>query len=135
MKVAFKPTSLTIFIVAVFFALGISARAQFTWDGSGTFATAVGSNTLANSATLAITTSSNHDFNGTALINNGTVTWNAGDLRSGNGGTITNNATWNDASSGFRFGSDYAALFSPSPTPHRAPTISPSPAPRPSKCL
>ena len=107
MKVAFKPTSLTIFIVAVLFALGISARAQFTWDGSGTFATAVGSNTLANSATLAITTSSNHDFNGTALINNGTVTWNAGDLRSGNGGTITNNATWNDASSGFRFGSDY----------------------------
>jgi len=62
-----QPLLLALRALAVLIALGSVTRAQFTWDGSGTFAAAVGSNTSANGATLSITTSSSHFFNGVAL--------------------------------------------------------------------
>ena len=60
----------------------------------GTFTLTVGP-----SADLLISTSANHDFNGSAITNNGTVNWQAGAgaLRTGNSGAFTNNATFNDA--------------------------------------
>ncbi len=88
------------------------ARAQFTWDGTVDFATAVGSNTLASTSTLAITTTNDHNFNGTALVINGTVNWTGGNLRSGNNGSITNNNAWNDASTDPQFNAAYGGAFS-----------------------
>ena len=75
------------------------AHAQFTWS-SGSFTAAVGSNTLASGATLNITGAVGHDFNGLALINNGTVNLSQGSLNASGGATFTNNATFNDTSTG-----------------------------------
>ena len=61
--------------------IGNVSRAQFIWDGTSSFAAAVGSNTLGSGSTLSITTTHDHDFSATALVNNGTINWNAGRLR------------------------------------------------------
>lgn len=75
-----------------------------TWTGGSL--NSAGTTTLAPGATLAITPNSgggafDHDFNGRAIVNNGTVNWQAGagQLRSGSGGTFTNNAAFNDSAS------------------------------------
>ena len=60
-----------------------------TWSSSGT-------NSVGSGGILTISTAADHDYNASAIINNGTVNWQAGYLRSGNGGTITNNGIWND---------------------------------------
>jgi hypothetical protein len=68
---------------------------------------------------LAISGTSDHDFDGRAFVNNGTVTWSAGHLRSGNSGTITNNAAWNDAATNYQFNNPFggtALVFTNSAT-------------------
>jgi hypothetical protein len=83
------------------FAAGISlSHAQAVWDGTTTLAaTALGGNTIANGVTLTISSANDHDFYGIAIVNNGTVNWTGGQLRTGGGGTITNNGVWNDTAS------------------------------------
>ena len=93
-------------LVASFTLATGAVRAQFVWDGTTpiTASTALNSNTVPNGATLAITTSNTHDFDATAIVNNGTVNWTGGQLRSGDNGTLTNNGQWNDsAASNFVF--------------------------------
>jgi hypothetical protein len=58
-----------------------------------------GTTTLSNTSTLTISNGNDHDFNGRGVVNNGTTNWTGGRLRSGNGGTFTNNATFNDSAS------------------------------------
>jgi hypothetical protein len=62
--------------------------------------------TIGAGAVLTISGSSDHDYNTHALVNNGTVNWTGGRLRSGNGGTITNQALWTDSAS-YELNNDY----------------------------
>ncbi len=55
--------------------------------------------TVDTTATLTLAGGIDHDFNGHQMINNGTTEWTSGRLRSGNGGTFTNNGTFNDSAS------------------------------------
>ncbi|MDB6092897.1 MAG: hypothetical protein JWM32_459 [Verrucomicrobia bacterium] len=61
-----------------------------------------GTSTFGSGSTLSILTGNDHDYNGRTLVNNGTVAWTAGNIRSGNGGSFTNNSVWNDSSNGFQ---------------------------------
>ncbi len=65
------------------------------WKGSSLNSS--GTTTIPSGSTLTISSTADHDFNTRALVNNGTVNWQAGQLRTGNGGSVTNNATWNDS--------------------------------------
>ncbi len=76
-----------------------------TWNSPNT-------TTLDAASTLTIGGTADHDFAGHAIINNGTVNWSAGRIRSGNGGSITNNSVWNDATSGYAINSDYGGATS-----------------------
>jgi filamentous hemagglutinin len=76
-----------------------------TWNSNNT-------TTLDAASTLAIMGTSDHDFAGHAIVNNGTVNWSAGRIRSGNGGSITNNGVWNDTSDGYAINSDYGGSTS-----------------------
>ncbi|MBL9211524.1 MAG: PEP-CTERM sorting domain-containing protein [Opitutaceae bacterium] len=69
-----------------------------------------GTATVGSGATLVVSGSADHDFAGHALVNNGTVNWNEGRLRSGSGGTITNNAQWNDAVASSAVNNDYGGV-------------------------
>ena len=60
------------------------AQTVFTWN-SGDILTVLTPPILAGD-TLNISTAANHDYNGTAIVNNGTVNWQDGSLRSGGGG-------------------------------------------------
>ncbi|HVS53390.1 MAG TPA: PEP-CTERM sorting domain-containing protein [Opitutaceae bacterium] len=71
-----------------------SLGGSFTWT-SGTFNNG-NTTTIPVGATFAITTNADHDFDSHAFVNNGTVQWDTGRLRSGDGGTFTNNGTFND---------------------------------------
>ncbi|MDD3179785.1 MAG: PEP-CTERM sorting domain-containing protein [Opitutaceae bacterium] len=66
---------------------------------NGNFNSSASTTTLGG--TLTIDSAADHDFDTHAFVNNGTVYWvaGAGPLRSGNSGTFTNNATFNDAAS------------------------------------
>ncbi len=75
------------------------------WIGSN-FNTA-GTATIGTTGTLDISGTSDHDFSGHAIVNNGTVNWSAGRIRSGNGGSVTNNGVWNDAADGYAVNADY----------------------------
>ncbi|HEY0968116.1 MAG TPA: PEP-CTERM sorting domain-containing protein [Opitutaceae bacterium] len=66
-----------------------------TWKGSSLSSS--GTTTIPSGSTFTISTSADHDFNSRSLINNGTVNWQAGALRTGSDGAVTNNATWNDS--------------------------------------
>ncbi|HEX2899838.1 MAG TPA: hypothetical protein VHS96_08980, partial [Bacteroidia bacterium] len=66
-----------------------------------------GTTTMGNGSTLTISSGANHDFEGHAIVNHGTVYWTAGHLRSGSGGTITNHGTWNDSVNGYSVNNDY----------------------------
>jgi fibronectin-binding autotransporter adhesin len=66
-----------------------------------------GSMTIGAGSALAIGTGNNHDYNAHAIVNNGTVNWTAGSLRSGNGGVLTNNAVWNDSSDTYQINAAY----------------------------
>ncbi len=70
---------------------------QFEWTG-GTW-DQVGTVTLAGTTTLTIDSGNNHDFYSAAVVNNGVVNWQDGTIRSGNGGSFTNNGTFNDTAS------------------------------------
>src|SRR5476651_1627113 len=61
--------------------------------------TPTGLTTLNTGDILNISSNANHDFDGRAIIANGTVNWQAGagPIRSGDGGTFTNNGSFNDA--------------------------------------
>ena len=69
-----------------------------------------GTATIGSGATFTIQGTGDHDFVGHAFVNNGTVNWSAGRLRSGSGGTITNYAVWNDSGSGFAINNDYGGV-------------------------
>ena len=66
----------------------------YDWQGgnwsSGT------TTTVGAGGVLTISTVVDHDYNATAIVNNGTVNWQDGNLRSGSSGSITNTGTWND---------------------------------------
>jgi len=66
-----------------------------------------GVTTLAAGGTLTLSGAVNHDFNGRTIANDGTIRWTAGSLRSGNGGSISNFALWEDSASGFDFNVAY----------------------------
>lgn len=69
-----------------------------------------GTATVGGGATLVVAGPADHDFQGHALVNNGTVNWNEGRLRSGSGGTITNQAQWNDAVASSAVNNDYGGV-------------------------
>ncbi|MBP9914460.1 MAG: hypothetical protein KBF26_13755, partial [Opitutaceae bacterium] len=85
-------TGLALFLVAV--GGRSAAQVTFTWSSSTPPVTSVIFGDI-----LDITTVANHDFNATALSNSGTVNWQAGQLRSGSAGSITNHNVWNDTAS------------------------------------
>jgi fibronectin-binding autotransporter adhesin len=68
-----------------------------TWTG-GQFA-GTGTLTVDSSATLTISGAGEHNYNARPLINRGTTTWSAGNLRSSSGGSFTNYGTLNDSAS------------------------------------
>lgn len=72
-------------------------NAAINWQAGNWNTSTAASTTIDNGSSLAIGTTSDHDFSGRAITNNGTVNWSAGRLRSGNGGTFVNNATFNDS--------------------------------------
>ncbi|MEY2880942.1 MAG: hypothetical protein RLZZ15_3322, partial [Verrucomicrobiota bacterium] len=80
-----------------------AAPGAVSWTG-GNFNTP--GTTTFTGTTLLIQGASDHDFNGHTLVNNATINWTGGRLRSGNGGGIVNNAIFNDANASF-FNNDY----------------------------
>lgn len=67
------------------------------WNG-GSLNTS-GTTTIASGGTLTVSGAIDHDFNTRSLVNQGTIEWTAGRLRSGNGGGIENRAAFNDSAS------------------------------------
>jgi len=65
----------------------------YTWSATSSGSLA-GTLTLAPGGILNIITGNNHDMPGCIFTNNGTVVWNAGNIRGGNGGTIYNYGLW-----------------------------------------
>ncbi|HVU16228.1 MAG TPA: PEP-CTERM sorting domain-containing protein [Candidatus Didemnitutus sp.] len=92
--------------VGVGFAIPAWSQTTFTWNGGNIVTGSItpsSVSTVGAADTLNIVTSNDHDFNGFVLTNNGVINWQAGNLRSGNGGEIVNNATWNDTAAGYQF--------------------------------
>lgn len=80
--------------------LTLGSLTSSTWTGGNMTFSSGGGVAVSSSATLAISGSAtNHDFNSTALTNSGTINWSGGPLRSGNGGSLVNNGTFNDTAS------------------------------------
>jgi len=75
------------------------------WVGSN-FNTA-GTATVGATGTLDVTTGNNHDFSGHTIVNDGTVNWTGGSLRSGYGGVLINNGVWNDSSDTYQINNAY----------------------------
>jgi hypothetical protein len=69
-----------------------------------------GTATVGGGATLVVSGPADHNFQGHAIVNNGTVSWTEGRLRSGSGGTITNNAQWNDTAASSAVNNDYGGV-------------------------
>src|SRR5947208_222175 len=91
-----QPTRLGLFFwVLLCLVAARPAQAQFAWSGS-----APATNSVGNGGTLSIQNSTDHDYSGIAITNNGTVTWTGGRLRSGGGGSFVNNGTFNDQLAG-----------------------------------
>ena len=72
---------------------GISGLANLTLTGAGSTwsggtMNSAGTTTIASGGTLAISTAADHDFNFRALVNQGTVNWTGGLLRSGHLGVL-----------------------------------------------
>src|SRR5207249_2857378 len=59
----------------------------------------LGTTTNGPGSTFTISSGSDHDFDSREIVNNGTVNWTSGRLRSGHGGTFTNNSLFVDAAS------------------------------------
>ncbi len=72
-------------------AITLPAQFTFTWN-NGTIPASL----LTSGQSMLITTSAEHDFNAVGVLNQGTIEWAQGRLRSGNGGSISNQGTWND---------------------------------------
>ncbi len=72
-------------------AVRLPAQFTFTWN-NGTIPASL----LTSGQSMLITTAAEHDFNLVGVTNQGTVEWAEGRLRSGNGGSISNQGTWND---------------------------------------
>ena len=75
------------------------------WTGSNFNTT--GTATIGATATLNIGSTADHDFQSHGIVNQGTVNWTAGNLRSGGGGSITNQGVWNDSSGGYQVNNAY----------------------------
>ncbi|MBI5772031.1 MAG: PEP-CTERM sorting domain-containing protein, partial [Verrucomicrobia bacterium] len=77
------------------------------WNGAGTSTIDVGT-------VLNLSSGNTKDFESRTIVNNGTVTWTAGYLRSGNGGSFTNaaGATFNDQNaSGYTIHNPFGGTF------------------------
>lgn len=72
---------------------------------------AAGAMTNGASSTFTVSGSADHDFNGHAIVSDGTVAWTGGRLRTGNAGSFTNNGTVNDSASS-SFNNDYGGASS-----------------------
>ncbi len=68
-----------------------------TWNGGNL--NSAGTTTVEAGATLVVATTAAHDFDARALVNQGTVQWDAGALRSGHGGSVLNQGLWIDGAS------------------------------------
>jgi len=83
-----------------------------TWN-AGNLNTA-GTMVIGGGSTLTIAGGSDHDYSAHTLVNDGSVNWLAGNLRSGNGGSFTNNGVWNDSANNYAINDAYggaAATF------------------------
>jgi len=80
-------------------AISLLNLGTFNWAG-GSWNAVGATTTIAAGATLNLTTANAHDFNGRAIVNNGTLNWSEGAIRASQGGTLVNNATFNDSSTG-----------------------------------
>ena len=71
-----------------------SLAGTVTWT-TGSFSTAGTTTNLAGS-TFNVAGTADHDLNTRTFVNQGTLNWTGGRLRSGNGGSITNEGLWHD---------------------------------------
>jgi hypothetical protein len=71
-----------------------------TWSAGNWNAVAPATTTVAAGATVAIGGSSVFDFDQRTIVNQGTIQWSGGQLRSGHGGGIANAGTFHDSASG-----------------------------------
>ena len=86
---------------------GTLTASAFNWSGGNWNAPTTGlTTTIAASTVFNLGNAANHDFNQRAIVNNGTVNWTSGYIRSGNGGSFTNavSGTFNDTqTTGYAF--------------------------------
>ena len=98
---------------------GALRASSFDWNGGDWNAAGTGlATTIANGTTLNVGNGGNKDFNGRSITNatGGTVNWQSGHLRGGNGSVFTNNGQFNDLNaSGYSMiapaGSGYGGTF------------------------
>lgn len=78
---------------------GALQASSFNWSGGNWNATAAGlTTTIAAGTTLTVGSGGNKDFNqrGVTVASGGVFNWESGHLRSGNGGSLVNDGTFND---------------------------------------
>ncbi len=88
---------------------------SFTWEGGNLNSATPASTTVAKGSTLRLTSGNNKDFSGRALVAEGTIVWNSGYLRGGQGSTLTVAAggTFNDQNaSGYSIHNSFGGTFS-----------------------
>ncbi|HVU35716.1 MAG TPA: PEP-CTERM sorting domain-containing protein [Opitutaceae bacterium] len=71
-----------------------------TWSGGDWSSTGGDGTTIDTGGTLNIDTTGTHDFNYRSITNHGTVYWNIGSLRGGNGSQFSNSGTFVDTNTG-----------------------------------
>ena len=104
---ATRPTFLAPFLGAAFiFSCALRSQTVLTWSSGDILNSTTGLGatlsvpTISNLHTVNLTTTGSHTFDGRTVVNDGTINWSGGNFVAGNSGTLTNNATFNDTSTG-----------------------------------
>ncbi len=87
----------------------------FEWQSGNWNSAAAATTTIDATTVLNLTTTGNKDFNQRSITNNGTVNWNLGYIRGGNGSVFTNaaGALFNDLNtSGYTINNPFGGIFS-----------------------
>jgi hypothetical protein len=92
-------------------AIGLPANGVFNWSGG----TLTGFFNVPAGATVNLTGSADKTLTTATLVNNGTVTWNGGNLLASYGSVITNNSTFVIQSSGFLYNNNGYYGYGPPP--------------------